>query len=95
MTGDDMSDFDTAMPWRETVGAGSAYLLTLNGTPDVLMTQREAAKLLQLSGRTLERYRASGTGPRYIALGRAIRYRRHDLADWVERAARQSTSERR
>jgi predicted DNA-binding transcriptional regulator AlpA len=46
-----------------------------------------------LSERTLERHRTAGTGPRFCALGRAIRYRRRDLLDWIERAARQSTSE--
>jgi predicted DNA-binding transcriptional regulator AlpA len=63
--------------------------------PDLaaLLTGREAAALLRLSERTMERHRASGTGPRYLALGRAIRYRRRDLLDWIERAARQSTSE--
>ncbi len=61
--------------------------------PDMLLTGREAAELLRLSQRTLERYRAAGTGPRYAALGRAIRYRRGDVLAWVERSARHSTSE--
>jgi len=61
--------------------------------PDTLLIGREAAAFLRLSERTLERHRAAGTGPRYIALGRAIRYRRSDVADWIERAARRSTSE--
>lgn len=60
---------------------------------DTLLTGREAASLLRLSERTLERHRTTGTGPRYVALGRAIRYRRRDLLDWIERATRQSTSE--
>jgi hypothetical protein len=60
---------------------------------DVLMTQREAAAMVRLSERTLERYRTSGRGPRYIALGRAVRYRRRDLLDFVERCVRNSTSE--
>jgi predicted DNA-binding transcriptional regulator AlpA len=59
---------------------------------DALLTSREAAELLRLSERTLERHRTAGTGPRFCALGRAIRYRRCDLLNWIERAARQSTS---
>lgn len=59
---------------------------------DALMTGREAAALVQLSERTMERHRTAGTGPRYIALGRAVRYRRRDLLDWIERGTRQSTS---
>jgi predicted DNA-binding transcriptional regulator AlpA len=60
---------------------------------DTLLTGREAAAVLRLSERTMERHRTAGTGPRYIALGRAIRYRHRDLLDWIERGARRSTSE--
>jgi predicted DNA-binding transcriptional regulator AlpA len=63
--------------------------------PDTLLTGREAAALLKLSERTLERHRTAGTGPRFCALGRAIRYTRHDLTDWIERSARRSTSDPR
>lgn len=60
--------------------------------PDTLLTGREAAALLRLSERTMERHRVAGTGPRYVALGRAVRYRRRDLIDWIEHSARRSTS---
>jgi predicted DNA-binding transcriptional regulator AlpA len=60
--------------------------------PDTLLTGREAAALLRLSERTLERHRTAGTGPRFSALGRAIRYRRRDLLAWVEATIRNSTS---
>ena len=63
------------------------------GHLDELLTTREAAAMLRLSERTLERHRTAGTGSRHIALGGAVRYRRRDLLDWIERAARQSTSE--
>ena len=53
---------------------------------DELLTSREAAAMLRLSERTLERHRTSGTGSRYIALGGAVRYRRRDLLDWIEKA---------
>ena len=61
--------------------------------PDTLLTGREAAALLRLSERTMERHRVAGTGPRYVALGRAVRYQRRDLTDWIEQSARRSTSE--
>jgi predicted DNA-binding transcriptional regulator AlpA len=60
---------------------------------EALLTGREAAEFLRLSERTMERYRTAGTGPQYIAMGRAIRYRRRDVLAWIERSARQSTSE--
>jgi predicted DNA-binding transcriptional regulator AlpA len=63
--------------------------------PDTLLTGREAAAMLRLSGRTMERLRSAGGGPRYVVLGmgRAIRYRRNDLLDYIEQHARRSTSE--
>jgi predicted DNA-binding transcriptional regulator AlpA len=60
---------------------------------DELLTSREAAALLRLSERTLERHRGAGSGPRFVALGGAVRYLRRDLIEWVERCTRQSTSE--
>ena len=60
---------------------------------DELLTGREAAALLRLSERTLERHRTAGTGPRFCALGRAIRYRRCDLHAWITDCTRGSTSE--
>jgi hypothetical protein len=42
-----------------------------------LLTQREAASVLRLSERTLERWRVAGIGPRFIRLPRrSIRYPR-------------------
>ena len=45
------------------------------------------------SERTVERERTSGTGCKFIKLGRSVRYRRRDIFDFIERNARQSTSE--
>jgi excisionase family DNA binding protein len=58
-----------------------------------LLTQREAAHLLRLSERTLERKRVQGDGPRFVKAGRSIRYREEDLAAWVASRAVGSTSE--
>jgi predicted DNA-binding transcriptional regulator AlpA len=60
---------------------------------DTLLTGREAAELLRLSARTMERHRTTGTGPKFVRLGRAIRYRRRDLLDHLDRHAHRSTSE--
>jgi hypothetical protein len=40
-----------------------------------LLTQREAATVLRLSERSLERMRVSGLGPKLCRTGRSIRYR--------------------
>jgi excisionase family DNA binding protein len=60
---------------------------------DRILTQDEAAQLLGLSPRTLERHRMAGTGPRFSRLGRLIRYRETDLVEFVERNLRSSTAQ--
>jgi predicted DNA-binding transcriptional regulator AlpA len=59
---------------------------------DFLLSQKQAARILGLSVRTLERHRVAGTGPRFARLGRLIRYRQSDLTDWVDGSLRTSTS---
>jgi predicted DNA-binding transcriptional regulator AlpA len=58
-----------------------------NGSTDVgvYLTTVEAAKYLSLSRQFLEaaRYRADGSGPAYIKLDRAVRYRRSALDTWM------------
>jgi excisionase family DNA binding protein len=58
-----------------------------------LLTQREAAALLRLSERTLERLRITGLGPVFVKAGRRVLYRESDLEAWVESRVRGSTSE--
>jgi predicted DNA-binding transcriptional regulator AlpA len=60
-----------------------------------LLTQREAAELLRVTERSLERYRLSGTGPKFIRLGktRAVRYRPADVEAWLASKVVASTSE--
>lgn len=60
---------------------------------EALLGEREAARLLNLSPRTLQARRVTGGGPRFIKLGRAVRYRRADLEAFVEKGAVQSTTE--
>jgi predicted DNA-binding transcriptional regulator AlpA len=59
-----------------------------------LLSQREAATLLHLSERTLERFRVSGTGPKFVRLGRSIRYRLADIEAFIASRIVGSTSER-
>jgi hypothetical protein len=53
----------------------------------------EAARLLDLSPRTLEKHRCDGTGPIYHKLGGRVVYSVADLQAWIDGSARQSTSE--
>jgi predicted DNA-binding transcriptional regulator AlpA len=57
-----------------------------------LLTQADAAKLLCLSERTLERMRLQGNGPSYVKANRSVRYRESDLEEWIQRRVVSSTS---
>jgi len=60
-----------------------------------LLRQRQAASLIALSTRTLERLRCIGGGPKFVRLSRGrIAYREEDLASWVEARIVSSTSEK-
>ncbi|NOX50528.1 MAG: helix-turn-helix domain-containing protein [Gammaproteobacteria bacterium] len=58
-----------------------------------LMTEAEVAEILRISVRTLQAWRVSGDGPRYSKIGRAVRYRRPDIENWVLSGSRFSTSD--
>lgn len=57
------------------------------------LTTKQASTILGLAPNTLEIWRLRGTGPRYLKLGRAVRYRICDLESYIESQLRQSTSE--
>jgi predicted DNA-binding transcriptional regulator AlpA len=61
-----------------------------NRTPDgsALLNEKDAARFLSLSYRTLQSWRSEGRGPRYLRLGRSIRYRWDDLLAWIDDSQR-------
>ena len=61
--------------------------------PLPFLRTQEAARFIGLSYRTLEKYRISGTGPKYSKIGRRIVYAVSDLREWVELGAKRSTSD--
>ncbi len=63
-----------------------------DGLPEYMGT-REAAALLGLSPRTLDRYRVTGQGPAFHRFGTRIRYARADLVAWAAERRRTSTSD--
>jgi predicted DNA-binding transcriptional regulator AlpA len=65
----------------------------LTGVPQRYLRTPEAARLVGLSIRTLEKHRIYGTGPRYSKLGGRVVYRLEDLQAWVELGAKASTSD--
>jgi len=56
--------------------------LTTN-VSEPLITEGEAAGMLRVSLTSLRRWRREGRGPVYRKIGRSVRYRREDLADFI------------
>lgn len=63
------------------------------GLPPRYLRTPEAARFLGLSGRTLEKHRTYGTGPRYSKIGGRVVYALADLQAWVTRGGKTSTSD--
>lgn len=53
----------------------------------------EAGRYLGLSGRTLEKHRTYGTGPRYRKIGGRVIYALSDLEAWADQGAQVSTTD--
>lgn len=51
---------------------------------DIALTESETARLLNLSVSGLRKWRRNGSGPRYVRLGRLIRYRVADIQVWLD-----------
>jgi hypothetical protein len=49
-----------------------------------LLTEKDAGRLLALSHRTLQKWRARGIGPTFMKFGRTIRYPFAELVVWTE-----------
>ena len=58
-----------------------------------LLRTPDAAILLGLSARTLEKHRCYGTGPAYRKLGGRVVYAVEDLIAWADQGVRRSTSD--
>jgi len=62
-------------------------------TPQRLFTTEQAAALCGQSPRTFEAFRLTGRGPRFLKLGRSVRYALEDLEAWLAASRRRSTSD--
>ena len=60
----------------------------LAGLPPRFLRTPEAARFLGLSGRTLEKHRTYGTGPKYRKIGGRVVYALDDLQAWADVGAR-------
>ena len=62
---------------------------------DPYLTNAEAAAVLRLSPRTLEKLRVNGGGPRFRKFGSRVIYAREDLDAWANARTCESTSDGR
>ena len=53
------------------------------GTPE-LWNDTELSEFLRISRRTLQAWRQEGKGPKWLKLGRHVRYRPSDVSAWLE-----------
>lgn len=58
------------------------------------LSEREAAPRIGLKVSTLRKMRNVGNGPRFLKLGRSVRYREQDLDEWLAGRVVCSTAKR-
>jgi predicted DNA-binding transcriptional regulator AlpA len=61
---------------------------------DSLLHPAQVAKLLGVSLSWLAKSRMNGTGPRFVKIGRAVRYAMSAMQEYIKSRQRLSTSER-
>ena len=75
-------------------GAVMAATAAIPSHPYALLTEFQAAEVLNVSIRTLQAWRLRGGGLLFVRLsGRAVRYRNSDLAAFIEARTVASTSD--
>jgi predicted DNA-binding transcriptional regulator AlpA len=57
------------------------------------LNEYQAAEFLGLSVRTLQAWRVRGGGPRYLKIGKAVRYQRRELVAYQKQHTVGSTAE--
>lgn len=64
-----------------------------NSFSSKLLDTTEVADMLGNKKNTIEGWRITGVGPRYIKIRRLVRYRLSDVEEWLEAQTRNSTSQ--
>jgi hypothetical protein len=59
----------------------------------LVLDEKKTAAELDLSPRTLQRWRLEGRGPGFVKLGKKVGYRREDLLAFLDKQRRTSTSD--
>ena len=58
-----------------------------------IVPAKEAARFLSKNPNTLTKWRMSGTGPRFLKVGRSVCYRLSDISAWLEDHSFDSTAQ--
>jgi hypothetical protein len=74
-------------------GGGAVIALPTPADPDASCNEMQAALFLAVSVRTLQAWRVRGGGPRYVKIGRTVRYQRRELVAFQQKNTVSSTSE--
>jgi predicted DNA-binding transcriptional regulator AlpA len=53
-----------------------------------LLDEKQVAEYFRLKPATLCKWRSEGGGPKYVRLGRLIRYKANDLKEWLQECDR-------
>jgi predicted DNA-binding transcriptional regulator AlpA len=85
-------------PKKNTVAKIGKHVVTFGGDGtgnivDPLLTVRETAEILRCSVHSLNKWRLTGAGPRFVYVGSRVRYRRSDIEAFIDRSTRASTSD--
>jgi predicted DNA-binding transcriptional regulator AlpA len=51
--------------------------------PKITMNEQQVAECLNMSTAVLRKWRRLGGGPKYLKIGRSVRYRREDVETWL------------
>jgi hypothetical protein len=78
---------------RRKLGMRTRLATFSQSLKEVILDTRGAAEYLHLGVTTLEKRRIAGVQPRFVRVGRAIRYRLSDLNAFLEDNIRNSTSD--
>ena len=60
---------------------------------ECLLNEQEVSDLIKIKLKTLQAWRVRGGGPKFLKLGRCVRYRPGDLQEFIEKQTRNSTSD--
>lgn len=72
---------------------GTVLATSIAGDLDAALNENQAGEYLGVSVRTLQAWRVRGGGPRYVKIGRAVRYQRRELVAFQQSHTVSSTTE--